>query len=274
MSVELIILVDAASGPGNLQAEHGLSILISGPGRKVLFDAAATAEALLANAERLGVDFASLDAAVISHGHRDHTGGLAAIVQQCPGLKVYVHSGAFNRRWAGQPGKPLRDVSCPHSIEGLYRSGAVFHSVSHPEQLEEWLVLTGPIGGPKHGRDVFVVRKAEEMVVDGFEDELCVLVRGQKGWAVLTGCCHRGLKNTLRTAQFLARGEPLTALVGGLHLRRAAEGELAETADLLRQYGIEDVYPCHCTGDGAVEALQEHLPGHVHPIAAGSRVIF
>ncbi|HUS92869.1 MAG TPA: MBL fold metallo-hydrolase [Phycisphaerae bacterium] len=273
MSVELIILVDNAVCMDGLQGEHGLSILISGPGRRVLFDAAATAEALLGNAAKLGVDLSSVDTAVISHGHCDHTGGLEAIVRQRPGLQVYVHSAAFNRRWADRPGKPLRDISCPHSIERLYQSGAVFHSVTHPEPLEDWLVVSGPIGGPKHGREVFVVRKGGEMVVDGFEDEMCLLIRGQNGWTVVTGCCHRGLRNTLRTAQFLTHAEPLTALVGGLHLGKAEPFELDETLDLLRQYDLHSIYPCHCTGKAAVEALRKSLPGRVHPMAAGSRVI-
>ena len=274
MSVELIILVDNAACSDGLQAEHGLSILVSGPGRKVLFDAAATADALLANAERLGVDLNQVDSTVISHGHQDHTGGLCAIVQRRPGLKVYVHSAAFNRRWSDHPGKPLRDISCPHSIERLYQSGAVFHSVTGPERLEDWLVVSGPIGGPKHGREVFVVRKAGEMVVDGFEDEMCLLVRGQGGWAVITGCCHRGLKNTLRTAQFLARGEPLTALVGGLHLGKAEAWELNDTVGLIRQYDVRKLYPCHCTGKKAVDFLAQAMPGQVHPLSVGSKVLF
>jgi len=274
MSVEIVILVDHAAASEGLRTEEGLAILVAGPDRKVLFDAAASPEALLENAAALGVDLSSVDSAVISHGHSDHTGGLAAVVQKRPGLKVYVHSGAFNRRWADQPGKPLRDISCPHSIERLYQSGAVFHSVTHPERLESWLVLSGPIGGPKHGRDVFVVRKGGEMVVDGFEDEMCLLLRGEAGWAVLTGCCHRGLRNTLRTARFLVRGEALTALVGGLHLDEANETELAEATELLGSYGIRDLYVCHCTGTEAADALQQQMPGRVHPLQAGSRVIF
>lgn len=274
MSVELVILVDDSAASDGLRAEHGLSILLSGPRRKLLFDAGPSEEALLVNAAALDVDLDDVDTVVVSHGHRDHTGGLAALVQRRPGLKVYVHSGAFDRRWSDEPGQPLKDISCPHSIEKLYQSGAEFHSVTHAERLASWLLISGPIGGPKHGRDVFVVRKAGEMVVDGFEDEVFLLVRGEQGWAVVTACCHRGLRNTLRTARFLARGEPLVALIGGLHLQRAGRDELEQTVDLFRQHELQHLYPCHCTGEQAVGFLRQCLPGLVHPLSAGSRVVF
>ena len=273
MSVEILILVDNVASGEALRAEHGLSLMVSGPARRVLFDAGATPETLLANAKALGVDLSILDEAVISHGHYDHTGGLAEVVRLRPGLKVYVHAGAFNRRWSDKPGKPLRDISCPHSIERLYQSGAVFHSVAHPERLAGWLVVSGPIDGPRCGREAFVVRKGGEMVADGFEDEIFLLAKGERGWVVVTGCCHRGLENTLRAAKSLARNQPVVAVVGGLHLRNASGSELAETVDLLDRQGIEDVYPCHCTGDKATAFLAEKLPGHVHPVSVGSRIV-
>ena len=130
MSVELLILVDNSVANDTLRAEHGLSMLVSGRGRRVLFDAAASAEALLANADALGVDLSSLDAAVISHGHYDHTGGLEAVVRSRPGLDLYAHPRAFDSRWVDRPGKPLRDIACPHPIERLSQAGAVFRPVT------------------------------------------------------------------------------------------------------------------------------------------------
>lgn len=273
MKVELIILADNTADRDGLKAEHGLAILVSGPRRKVLFDAAASGSALLSNAKSIGINLSELNAVVISHGHYDHTGGLAAIVQQRPGLPVYVHSGAFDRRWADRPGKPLMDISCPHSIEDLYQSGAVFHSISHPEPLTDWLLVSGPIAGPMRGGNMFVVRKAGEMVVDHFEDEMCLLVRGQRGWAVLTGCCHRGLKNTLRLARSLVHDAPVTAIVGGLHLAGDDIEGINETIQLVQKYEIRDIYPCHCTHPGAVNMLQQALGDRLHPMSVGSRVV-
>jgi len=272
MSAELLILVDNEAGEPSLRSEHGLSILLEGAGRRVMFDAAASPEVLEHNAEALGVDLSRIDALVVSHGHFDHTGGLSAVTRRADALDIYAHPSAFSRRWSDRSGEPLVDISCPHSLQKLCDGGAVFHAVNAPQRLEDWLVISGPIGGPRYGPDTFVVRKRDEIVRDAFEDEIFLLVRGRDGWVVVTGCCHRGLKNTLRTARFLARGEGVTSIIGGLHLGGADERELGATVELLREAGSPHLHICHCTGAAATKYLDEHLPDRVHAVTAGCRI--
>ncbi len=273
MNAELLILVDNLAAYGNLATEHGLAVHIRTPGKSVLFDTGATGGPLIKNAETLGVDLSRLDAAVISHGHYDHTGGLRAVLRIRPGLPVYAHPAAFCRRWANHPGRPMQDVSCPHSVAALSQGGASLQFVKAPQMLEDWLVLSGPIGGPRSGPQVFAVRRSDDIVVDGFGDEIFALIRGEVGWAVLTGCCHRGLRNTLRAAKFLTHDGKITAVIGGLHLGSASEDELTEAVELIEQAGTPDLYLCHCTGERAVDYLAEALPDRVHPVAAGDKVL-
>lgn len=268
-TVELLVIVENNSD-SELQAEHGLAVLVRGPGRQVLFDAGASQHALLANAEKLGVCWDNLDATIVSHGHYDHTGGLAAIAR--PGRTLFASPLAFNRRWSEHRGKPMREISCPHDLKALCRAGLTFRPVTGPEMIEPWLVLSGPVGGPPVGQGDFIVMHDSQMIEDHFADELFALIRTSGGWAVLTGCCHRGLANTLRYARFLARGEPITAIIGGLHLHDASPEELQATVELLQSMGSPMLHPCHCTGPKAIEHLCRALPGRVEPLIAGSRL--
>jgi 7,8-dihydropterin-6-yl-methyl-4-(beta-D-ribofuranosyl)aminobenzene 5'-phosphate synthase len=274
VSVELVILADSAAPSGQLQPDKGLSIYVSGPDRKMLFDTGPDGPALLDNARLQGLDLRLIQGVILSHGHRGHTGGLAEVASCRPGLGLYAHPGAFERRWVDRAGESLRELTCPHSLTKLQEMGAFFHPVKAPEMLAGWLLLSGPIGGPMAGREVFVVRKGDDMVVDTFEDELFMLLRDQQGWVLVTGCCHRGLKNTLRTGRFLAHGRRIAAIVGGLHLAAAETGELQAAVEILRSYDSPDLYPGHCTGTQAVGYLAEQFPHKVHPLSAGMRIIF
>jgi 7,8-dihydropterin-6-yl-methyl-4-(beta-D-ribofuranosyl)aminobenzene 5'-phosphate synthase len=273
MSVELIMVVEnTPGGQDGVRGDHGLAVLLSGPGGRWLFDTGPDPQLLRDNAAALGVDLNTLDGVVLSHGHPDHTNGLTCLMRE--GLPVYAHPTLWRKRWVEKPGEPLRDISCQHSRETLQASGLSLRNVDGPLKLTDWLVLSGPIGGPKWGREVFVLRRGDDLVVDGFEDEMFCLVRGQHGWAVVTGCCHRGLRNTLRTARFLAGDEPIAGVFGGLHLRSANDDELNETVAVLTEAGSPDLYPCHCTGANAIAFLARAFPGKVNQLSAGNRMVW
>ncbi len=269
---EVLVLVDNQSQDSSLQTEHGLAMLVTYRDRTLLMDTGASPGALQHNARQLGVDLKAVDAVIVSHGHYDHTGGLGAMFTDRKQRDLYAHPQAFAKRWREAPGQPLKDVSCNHRPEVLRAAGAKIHSVTEPTELEDGLILSGPIGGPQPEGESFVIRRGGELVPDAFEDELCLLIRGRLGWTVLTGCCHRGLKNTLRTARFLAGNEEITAIIGGLHLRKASDEVLDRTGRLLEEFGPPVLYPCHCSGEAAVGKLEKQLGLAVRPISAGSRI--
>ena len=75
----------------------------------MLFDGGPVDYAVERNGVRLGIDFASIGAAMLSHGHWDHAGGipraLGMILQANGGRAVplYLHPGMFRPRGALQP---------------------------------------------------------------------------------------------------------------------------------------------------------------------------
>ena len=99
------------SGAAICCAHHGLSLLIRAhvgdETHTVLFDAGPEGATLRRNAAILGVDFGQAEAAVLSHGHWDHGGGLLtaveAIVKARGRVDCFMHPGMFVQRGSRQP---------------------------------------------------------------------------------------------------------------------------------------------------------------------------
>ena len=98
--LRVTVLADNSVTTAGLLAEHGLSILVETNDRRILFDTG-PGKVLRANAEALSIHLAPLDAVVLSHGHYDHTGGLADLLQtraRSPFISIQRRSNGSTRR--------------------------------------------------------------------------------------------------------------------------------------------------------------------------------
>ena len=73
--MKIITLVENTSENETCIAEHGLSIYIETEKHKLLLDTGQT-DAVVRNAEALGIDLSDVDTVILSHGHYDHSGGI------------------------------------------------------------------------------------------------------------------------------------------------------------------------------------------------------
>ena len=103
----------------DLTPVHGLSLYIETERHKLLFDLGPDGT-LLKNAEKRGIDLGQVDAAVISHGHFDHGGALAAFLKVNHTAKVYIQRRAFEKHFS----KSLGFVKVPVGRRVSYRRGA------------------------------------------------------------------------------------------------------------------------------------------------------
>lgn len=259
----VVVLCDNRAARAGFRAEHGLSILVERGGARVLFDTG-QGVALMENAARLGVDLAMVDGVVLSHGHYDHTGGLAALLERNRRALVYLHPAAAQPKFARNAAPPHRRIGMPGAaLEALERAGGRVCWTREAAEAAPGVLATGEIPWPRPlapDRSRFFL-DADCRAPDPFEDEQALVLDTERGLAVLTGCGHAGLPATLARCMALRPGRPVFAVFGGLHLGDASAEVLEAAAASLERCGAALIGACHCTGEAGREFLRARLGG-------------
>lgn len=278
------------SGSAMCCANHGLALVITAHGsdgpRSMLFDGGPVDYAVERNGVRLGIDFGAIGAAVLSHGHWDHAGGLpralAMIVQANGGrgVPLFLHPGMFRSRGLRMPDGgvlPGEAIPTPEAwallgaepvVTDAPRTcldGTFFVSGEIPRVTSYEKGLVGQVCRPADGADWV----PDPLVID--ERFLAVHVRG-KGLVVFSACSHAGIVNVLHHARATFPELKLHAVMGGFHLSGPTEAIIPETVRDLGTFGLDLIIPAHCTGWRALNAL-ERAYGEtvVVPSAVGKR---
>lgn len=262
-SMKIHVLMENTSGSPEYAAEHGLSLLIETGGYRILFDAGASS-GFAGNAERLGLDLNDVDAAVLSHGHYDHGGGLTAFLERNSHAPVWVSPHAFERH-LNAAGKDIgldaglsahEQLRCtPQEIYPLF-PGAVLYAAS---------VIGTPYGMDSSGMSVQEVwgRRPED-----FLHEQYLLLEEQGKRVLFSGCSHRGILNI--AAYFRA-----DVLVGGFHFMKwdskGGSESMEYAAEVLLSFPTRYLTG-HCTGAAAFEFLKERMGGRLDAFCAGQSI--
>jgi 7,8-dihydropterin-6-yl-methyl-4-(beta-D-ribofuranosyl)aminobenzene 5'-phosphate synthase len=265
-----------------LRAEHGFSALVTvrrgTTSTTLLFDTGISPDGMVGNAERLGVDLGDVQGVVLSHGHWDHTGGLAALAARRGGLPMTVHPLVWTRRRVAVPGTDALELPTL-SRRALESEGFAVVERRQPSLLVDGCVLvTGEVDRttdfergmpPSHQAWDGAGWQHDPLVLD--DQALVVHVR-DRGLVVLTGCGHAGAVNIARHAMRLTGVGRLSALLGGLHLSGPAfEPIIAPTVAAFTDLAPDLVVPGHCSGWRAQHALAAALPDVFVPSSVGTR---
>lgn len=244
-------------------AEPALSIYIENGGKKYLFDTGYS-DVYLKNAERLGIELESLDAVIISHGHNDHTGGLAFYPKRQNKSLLIAHPGIMEPKKAEG-----LSISLPVSEDYLQDRFAV-KLTREPLWLDEQLVFLGEI--PRVNDFENKKSVGEHCLADGWHDDYVLddsaLVYKQKDEIyIITGCSHTGICNIAEYAKQVTGCRVIKSIIGGLHLFSGHSQQTVAIVDYLKQNVEGTIYPCHCTNLAAKFALHAQLP--VHEVGVG-----
>lgn len=279
--LRITVLVDNAAVDERLQAEHGLSFWIEADRRRILFDVGAS-NALLRNALQLDVPLDEVDEIVLSHGHFDHTGGLAAVLKTVGKRDVYLHPAALQNKFAREKSPPHRDIGISKTGDGRFDESILrnwarrFVCTPLPTMLSTGIGLTGQIPRCNDFEDVGGPFYLDESCSDPdlLLDDQAMFVETCEGTVVILGCAHSGVVNTLDYVAKLTGRDEIFAVVGGMHLLRAGNSRLDATIDALRRYGVAYVGPAHCTGVDATRRLREAFSDGFLKCRAGATLGF
>ena len=276
------------SGAALCCATHGLALLITAHTPRAthgfLFDGGLIGPVFEHNGVALGVAFGAIEAAMLSHGHWDHAGGLPralGLITAANGgraVPLYLHPAMFGRRGQRQPdGGVLPSERVPTPQEWSEFGAEPIVTTEPLTCLDDLYYVSGEIprltpyeiGVANQVRDDGAGWQPDPFVMD--ERFLALHLRG-KGLVVFSACSHAGIVNVLQQARASFPGMKLHAVMGGLHLAGATEAAIPETVRGLAAFDLDLIIPGHCTGWRALHALVAAFgEPRVVPFAVGKR---
>lgn len=240
-----------------LNAEHGYSAWIEDESIKVLFDCGFS-DKFIKNAEALGIDLRTADYVVLSHGHRDHTGGLKYLLQYYRDkamarkpIMLFTHEDIFLKKYNFKK----------NHFSGLDVSREIM------EQYFDVKVTPGPLWLTKNLCYMGITEQTNNFEhkvpqiprkfkngqwVDDLVDEDTQFSYKHKNGeevSVIAACAHYGICNIMEYAKKLTGASRINTYLGGSHLRidEVPQSQVDQTCEYVRAQQMKNFYICHDT---------------------------
>ena len=234
-SVTITIVYDNNLYLENLRTNWGFSCFIEGLEKAILFDTGGNGQILLDNMEKLHIDPGDVDEVFLSHDHKDHTGGMEALLKKNREIGIWIPD-FFPSRFKAS----------------LRKQGATVIEVEGFEKICDGAYTTG--------------------VINGWIKEQSLVLETAEGPILITGCAHPRIVNIVQTAKKLLKQDVHTIL-GGFHLAGFEDNLVREIIQILKDRGIQKAGPCHCTGENAQKLFAQAFGKNYLKLGVGRKIV-
>ena len=292
VEVEIRILSDGNVENWRVLGEAGFTALVKvtyddTSEFQFLFDTGGGTPALEHNVgvmkDTLKRDLSPIEMIVLSHGHWDHTAGVLKVMAMTKKrVPVLCHPDALlHKIFTSDDGKRHEIGIHEYYTKSELESRTEVIATTEPYAIADGIMTTGVVPRTNAfekltGRlqKIMIIRDGEE-IPDLIEDDLSVVFHlKDDSVAVLTGCCHSGIVNTISHATKVTGSSSVVGIIGGFHLHDASKERLTSTVEHLGHYPLSTIAPCHCTGLRGRSALMNAFEGPFKDIGVGSVVKF
>ncbi|MEW6265869.1 MAG: MBL fold metallo-hydrolase [Thermodesulfobacteriota bacterium] len=270
----------------SILAEHGFSALVTvtrnGQARSLLFDFGFSENGAAFNAEALNADLGRVEALALSHGHLDHTGGLArlaALIGQ-PGLELVLHPAAFRRPRYMKITEEFKVYFPSFTREMVQAAGLKLVETDKPYPLLDGGVLflgeVARVTPFEKGTPYIFYQEAGREKWDPIEDDTGIVMNLKgKGLVVLSGCAHSGIVNTVKHARSVTGINQVHCVMGGFHLTGPElAAVVGPTTEALKDINPDYIVPTHCTGRQPALVMEKEMPEKFLLNMSGTKMTF
>jgi 7,8-dihydropterin-6-yl-methyl-4-(beta-D-ribofuranosyl)aminobenzene 5'-phosphate synthase len=256
-------------------AEHGFSAIVktttTGKTHTLLFDFGFSENGAAQNTATLGVNMPEVEAAVLSHGHSDHTGGLSRLGEQIgrKNIPLFVHPSAFKSPRYLKFGEEFK-INFPKLTREMVQNAgfSIVESEKPALLLDNTTLFLGEI--PRRtdfekGWPIVHCQTDGREVWDAIEDDTSIVMNlKDKGLVILSGCAIE-----------VTGIDKIHAVMGGFHLSGPFfEPIIDRTTQDLQKLHPAFVIPTHCTGRKAIMAMEKQMPDQFILNMAGTKLTF
>ncbi len=220
--LSLTVAFDNIAFTSGMKTAWGYSCFIETEKDCVLFDTGSNGSILLDNLENLNLTPQSVNKIVISHTHWDHLDGLNEFLQVNKDVTVCLPNSATS-----------------FAEKKIVSVGAHIERVKTPKEVSPGIYSMGEL--------------------DGVVPEQSIAIHTSKGMVLLTGCAHPGIISIVKQAKSLFPDEDTYLLMGGFHLKDHHHTEIEEIVGFIKDVGVQNVAPSHCTGETAIDVFRERF---------------